>query len=83
MAIAQNVAFDDVDMPTKRPISGANSHVWKFHDFSITEILRENNFWDSRGAKSAISTHVGALNFDFYEFSNFLKAVIYQCNKTS
>ena len=38
--------------------------MWKFHDFSITQILREINFGDSRGAKSAISTHLEALNFD-------------------
>ena len=28
--------------------------VWKFDDFSITQILREINFWDSRSAKYAI-----------------------------
>ena len=28
--------------------------LWKFHDFSINQILREINFWDSRSAKSAI-----------------------------
>ena len=28
--------------------------VWKFHDFSITQILCEINIWDSRSAKSAI-----------------------------
>ena len=48
--------------------------VWKFHDFSITQILREINFGDSRSAKSAILTHLEALNFDFYEFLHFLKA---------
>ena len=37
--------------------------VWKFHDFSITQILREINFVDSRSAKSAISTHLEAPNF--------------------
>ena len=42
--------------------------VWKFHDFSITQILREINFVDSRSAKSAILTHLEAQNFDFYEF---------------
>ena len=31
--------------------------VWKFHNFSIRQILREINFWDSRSAKSAILTH--------------------------
>ena len=38
--------------------------VWKFHEFSITQILREINFWDSRDAKSATSTHLEAMNFD-------------------
>ena len=28
--------------------------VWKFHDFSITQILREIKFEDSQSAKSAI-----------------------------
>ena len=55
--------------------------MWKFHDFSITQILREINFEDSRSAKSAILTHLEALNFDFYEFLHFLKAEIYQINK--
>ena len=39
--------------------------VWKFHDFCITQILRENNFEDSRSAKSDILTHLEALNYDF------------------
>ena len=30
--------------------------MWKFHDFSINQILREISFWDSRSAKSAIFT---------------------------
>ena len=30
--------------------------VWKVKDFSITQILREINFGDSRSAKSAIFT---------------------------
>ena len=55
--------------------------VWKFLDFSITEILREIKFGDSRSAKSAILTHSDALNYDFYEFLHFLKAEIYQTNK--
>ena len=47
--------------------------VRKFHDFTITQILREINFGDSRSAKSAILTHlhVGALIFDIYEFCTF------------
>jgi len=38
------------------------------HNFSITQILREIKFWDSRSTKSAISKHLVALNFDFHEF---------------
>ena len=55
--------------------------VWKLHDFSITQILHEINFGDSRSAKSAISTHVKALNFDSYAFLHFMKAEIYQIDK--
>ena len=40
--------------------------IWKFHDFSITQILREINCGVYRSAKSAILTHSQALNFDFY-----------------
>ena len=50
---------------------------WKFLDFSITLILREFNFGDSRSAKSAILTHLEALNFDFDAFLQFLKDEIY------
>jgi len=39
--------------------------VWKFHDFSVIQNLRENNFGESSRAKSAILTHLQALNFDF------------------
>ena len=55
--------------------------MWKFHDFSITQILREIDFWDSRGAKSAIFAILEALKFDFYEFLHFLKAEIDQMKK--
>ena len=54
--------------------------VWKIHDISITQILREIKFGDSRSSKSAIYTHLEALNFDLYEFLHFLKAEIYQIN---
>ena len=43
-------------------------------DFSISQILREINFGDSKTAKSAILTLLEALNFDFYVFWNLLKA---------
>ena len=55
--------------------------VWKFKDFYITEILREINFVDSRSAKSAILTHLEALNFDFYKFVHFWKVEIHQIKK--
>ena len=50
--------------------------VWKFHDFSITRILREINFEDCRSSKSAILTYFEALNLDFYEFLHFLGGYI-------
>ena len=37
--------------------------VWKFHDSSVTQILREINFGESRRSKSAIYAILGALNF--------------------
>ena len=55
--------------------------VWKFHDFSIPQILHEIYLWDSRSEKSAILTHLEALNFDLYDFLHFLKAEIDQMNK--
>ena len=48
--------------------------VWKFQNFSITQILREIKFGDFGGPKNAILTHLEALNFDLYEFLYFLKA---------
>ena len=54
-----------------------------FHNFYITQILREIKFRDSRSEKSAILTNLEALNFEFYEFLHYLKAEIYQINKNS
>ena len=51
--------------------------VWKFHDISLTQMLRENKF----SAKSDIFAYLEVLNFDFYEFFHFLKAEIYQINE--
>ena len=45
-----------------------NCTVWKFQNFCITEILREINFEDSRSPKSAILTHLQALNWIFALF---------------
>ena len=55
--------------------------VWKNQNVSITQNLREINFVDSRSAKSAILTHLEALNCDFYEFLHFWKAEIYHNNQ--
>ena len=55
--------------------------VWKFDGFCIIHILREFSFEDSRSAKSAILTHLEALNFDFYEFLHFLVAELYPSQK--
>ena len=44
--------------------------MWKFEDFSITQILREINLGmlDARNVKYAILTHLEALNFDLHDF---------------
>ena len=55
--------------------------MWKIHDFSIIRIIREINFEDSKSAKSAISTHLEALNLDLHRLLHFLKAEMYQINK--
>ena len=47
--------------------------VWKFHNFSITQILREINFWDSMSAKSAIFTQLEALISLCMNFCTFRK----------
>ena len=62
-----------------RPSKGSKTPFteWKFHSFSIIHILREINFGDSRSAKSAIFTVLEALNFDFDEVLQLLKADIY------
>ena len=36
--------------------------VWKFYDFSVTQILRGINFGDSTSAKNAVFTILRALN---------------------
>ena len=65
-----------------RPSKGSKTPFteWKFHYFSITHILREINFGDSRSSKSAISTLISALNMSFYEFL-YLNGELYQINK--
>ena len=55
--------------------------MWKFKDFSVTQIFREINLWDSGSAKCAIFTHLEALNLDFYGFFHFSKAEMNQMNQ--
>ena len=55
--------------------------LWKFHDFCIIQILRENNLEEALSRKSAILPHLEALNFDFYNFLHFSKCGIDQINK--
>ena len=55
--------------------------MWKFHNFSITQIIREINFEDSGSAKSAISTQLQAMNSAFHVFLRFLKTGSYKINK--
>ena len=50
-------------------------------NFSITQILREINFGDSKSAKFATLTHLESLKFDFYDFLHFFKVEIYQIKK--
>jgi len=52
--------------------------VWKFHNFSVTQIFREIIFRNFGGSKTAILTHLEALSFDFSEVLYFLKAEMYQ-----
>ena len=49
--------------------------------FRDSQILREIKFGDCRRVKSAILTHLEALNFDLYAFLRFWKAEMYQINK--
>ena len=55
------LVFQHLKVPN---LSGSDFTVWKFHDFTVTQILREINFAESRSAKTAIFTIFGALNSD-------------------
>ena len=47
--------------------------VWKFQDFSITQILREINFEESGSAKNAVFAILGAVNFVHLVIISLLK----------
>ena len=63
MTLNQTITSTTCIVTTKRE----NFTVWKLQNFSVTHILREINFGDSKSAKSAILSQLEALNFDFYE----------------
>ena len=48
--------------------------VWKLHNFSVTQTLREITVVKFSNSKSTILTELEALYFGFYEFLHFLKA---------
>jgi len=56
--------------------------VWKFQDFSITQILREINFGGCRSSKTAVLAILGALkminlvNFSLQKMQEFIKIKI-------
>ena len=65
----------------KRTILSSQTIVWKFKDFSITRILCEIIFEESRSSKTAVSAILGGLNlvkFDKFHFSlqKFMKTTI-------
>ena len=41
--------------------------MWNFHDFSVTQILREITFGESTTSKTAVFAISGALNFDCWK----------------
>ena len=47
--------------------------MWKFHNFSPTQILREINFGDSQSAKPGNFTNLEDLNFFVMNFYNFVR----------
>ena len=55
---------------------------WKFQDFSVTHILREINFGESRSSKTAVFAFfenldfVNLLNFSLQKVQNFIKSKI-------
>ena len=56
--------------------------MWKFHDFTIAQILREINFGESRSSKTVIFAILVALNsiqlidFGLEQLQKFIKIII-------
>ena len=57
--------------------------MWKFHDFSINQILREINFEDSGSAKSAVFAILGAVNFVILVYFSLPKSAKNHKNQNS
>ena len=61
LVIRTPVSYNPV--PMKLILQGAtkcrvhSNTVWKFHDFSVTQILREINFGECRSSKNAKKNH--------------------------
>ena len=66
---------------TEKIVHAHNVEISYVCNFSIAQILREINLWDSSSAKSAHFTHSEALDFDLYEVFHFCKTEIYQIKK--
>ena len=58
--------LDSQKLISRKNQSDREITVWKLHNFSVTQILREIIFGEYRSEKSIISTNLEALNFDFY-----------------
>ena len=72
---------DAENQEMRNPFPYSKYTVWKFHGLSITQILREINFGESRSAKSATLTQLKALNFDFYAFLPLLRLKLTKITK--
>ena len=55
--------------------------MWKYHEFSTTQILREIKVEESGASKIIILTHFEPQNFDFYDFLHLVKSEIDQKSK--
>ena len=55
--------------------------MWKFHQFSTTQILRENNFGHFEASKTAILTILVVLNFEFMGLFDFYQVWNFQNRK--
>ena len=57
--------------------------VWKYHDFSVTQILREINFEEYKSSETGVFATLGAvkminfLNVSFQKVQKFIKIEIH------